>query len=130
MPRLFPLALVCALMLPIGPTATAEPALAELSLDGSGQVFQGIGAESSGGTSRLLYDYPEPQRSQVLDYLFLPNYGASLQQLKVEIGGDANSSNGSEASHRHTRDALNLDRGYEWWLMREAKPRNPSIVVS
>jgi hypothetical protein len=130
MPRLIPLALVAALMLPVGPTATAEPAFAELSLDGSGQVFQGIGAESSGGTSRLLYDYPEPQRSQILDYLFLPNYGASLQELKVEIGGDANSSNGSEASHRHAKDERNFDRGYEWWLMKEAKRRNPSIILS
>src|SRR5437870_8511310 len=118
MPRLIPLALVCALMLPIGPTATAEPPRAELIIDGHdpGQTFQGIGALSSGGTSRLLYDYPEPQRGQILDYLFAPDYGASLQQLKVEIGGGANSSNGSEASHRHTRDERNLDRGYEWWL--------------
>lgn len=28
---------------------------------------------------------------------------------------------GSESSHMHNRDDLNLNRGYEWWLMREAK---------
>jgi glycosyl hydrolase family 59/glycosyl hydrolase family 59 (putative galactocerebrosidase) len=130
--KLTALALLGTLIVPAGPVASADPPVAEVTIDGRdpGRTFQGIGAESSGGTSRLLYDYPEPQRSQILDYLFLPNYGASLQLLKVEIGGDANSSNGSEASHRHTRDEQNLDRGYEWWLMREAKRRNPSIVLS
>lgn len=32
-------------------------------------------------------DYPEPQRSEILDYLFKPNFGAALSILKVEIGG-------------------------------------------
>ena len=45
--------------------------------------FDGLGAISGGGaTTRLLYDYPEPQRGYVLDYLFLPNFGASLHMLK------------------------------------------------
>ena len=34
---------------------------------------EGIGAVSAGAPSRLLVDYPEPYRSQVLDYLFKPN---------------------------------------------------------
>ena len=56
---------------------------------GPGRTFHGIGGLSGGGaTSVLLRDYPEPQRSQILDYLFKPNFGASLQILKVEIGGD------------------------------------------
>lgn len=47
---------------------------------GLGRVFLGVGAISGGGaTSRLLVDYVEPQRSEILDYLFLPNFGASLQ---------------------------------------------------
>ena len=60
-----------------------------ITLDGQGQgrVFDGVGAISS-GSSRLLYDYPEAQRRQILDYLFRPDYGASLQILKVEIGSD------------------------------------------
>ncbi|WSY97001.1 hypothetical protein OH809_06875 [Streptomyces sp. NBC_00873] len=37
-----------------------------------------------GATSRLLIDYPEPQRSQVLDYPIKPGYGASLHMLKVD----------------------------------------------
>lgn len=36
---------------------------------GTGRVFDGVGAVSGGGgNSRVLYDYPEPQRSQILDY--------------------------------------------------------------
>ena len=90
--------------------------------------FDGIGALSGGGgTSRLLFNYPEPQRSDILDILFKPNAGASLQILKVEIGGDAQSTEATEASHMHTRDDLNFERGYEWWLLKEAKMRNPAI---
>jgi galactosylceramidase len=59
---------------------------------GPARTFHGIGGLSGGGaTSVLLRDYPEPQRSQILDYLFKPNFGASLHTLKVEIGGDAQS---------------------------------------
>ena len=34
-----------------------------------GREFEGIGALSGGASSRLLMEYPEPQRSQVLDPL-------------------------------------------------------------
>ena len=45
------------------------------------------GAISGGGaTSRLLIDYLEPQRTQILDMMFKPLAGAALQVLKVEIG--------------------------------------------
>ena len=97
--------------------------------NGSGRTFDGFGAVSAGASSRLLIDYPEPQRSQILDYLFKPHYGASLQHLKVEIGGDTNSTDGSEPSHMHTRSDLNFQRGYEWWLMKEARKRNPHIIL-
>ncbi|GHE68462.1 galactosylceramidase [Streptomyces spiralis] len=96
--------------------------------DGTGRVFDGVGAISGGGgTSRLLVDYPEPERSRILDYLFKPGYGASLQILKVEIGADTNSSNGAEPSHMRTRTQVDCDRGYEWWLMEQARKRNPDI---
>lgn len=96
---------------------------------GTGRAFEGIGAVSAGASSRLLIDYPEPARSQILDYLFKPKYGASLQHLKVEIGADTNSTDGSEPSHMRTPKDLNFARGYEWWLMKEAKRRNPEIVL-
>src|SRR6476661_3594434 len=103
-----------------------------LVLDGaaSGKRFDGIGAVSGGGaTSVLLKDYPEPQRSQILDLLFKPNFGASMSALMVEVPGDGNSTQGSEPSHMHTKDDLNFDRGYEWWLMSEAKKRNKEITL-
>ncbi|XP_043930036.1 galactocerebrosidase-like [Protopterus annectens] len=97
---------------------------------GLGREFDGIGGLSGGGaTSRLLVNYPEPYRSQILDYLFKPNFGASLQILKVEIGGDAQSTDGTEPSHMRYEDDENYFRGYEWWLMKEAKARNPNIIL-
>jgi len=97
--------------------------------NGTGRVFDGIGAVSAGASSRLLVDYPEPARSQILDYLFKPHYGASLQHLKVEIGSDVNSTDGSEPSHMRSPNDQNFKRGYEWWLMEEARKRNPDIVL-
>jgi len=95
----------------------------------SGKVYEGIGALSAGASSRLLYDYKEPYRSQILDYLFKPGYGAALQHLKVEIGSDVNSTDGSEPSSMRTSDDHNYTRGYEWWLMQEARKRNPKIIL-
>ncbi|XP_055894492.1 galactocerebrosidase-like [Biomphalaria glabrata] len=92
--------------------------------------FEGIGGLSGGGaTSKLLVNYPEIQRNEILDYLFKPNFGASLQILKVEIGGDSQSTDGTEASHMHNSNDENYERGYEWWLMLEAKKRNPNIKL-
>ena len=110
---------------------------ATIALDGNdqGRVYDGRGGLSAGANSRLLIDYPEPQRSQILDFLFKPNFGASLQVLKVEIGGTVNSTWGSEPSHANTRDEFEhpkpeyYERGYEWWLMKEAKARNPKIIL-
>lgn len=103
-----------------------------ITLDGraSGRKLDGVGAISGGGgNSRLLIDYPEASRCQILDYLFKPGYGASLQILKVEVGGDTNSTDGSEPSFMHTAHDQNFTRGYEWWLMSEAKARNPNIKL-
>ncbi|XP_052102163.1 galactocerebrosidase-like isoform X2 [Mytilus californianus] len=97
---------------------------------GYGRRFDGIGGLSGGGaTSVLLQNYQEQQRNEILDYLFKPNFGASLHLLKVEIGGDAQSTEGTEASHMHNSWDENYNRGYEWWLMKEAKKRNPNILL-
>jgi O-glycosyl hydrolase len=97
---------------------------------GAGRTFDGIGAISGGGgNSRLLFDYPATQRSEILDYLFKPGYGASLQIFKVEMGGDTNSTDGAEASFQHTRGAIDCNAGYEWWMMEQAKARNPNIKL-
>jgi Glycosyl hydrolase family 59/Ricin-type beta-trefoil lectin domain/Concanavalin A-like lectin/glucanases superfamily len=127
----WPLSLLIAAIWSLLAAVTAAPT--SITIDGTkgGRVFNGIGAISGGGgNSRLLIDYPEPSRSQLLDYLFRPRYGAALQILKVEVGGDTNSTSGAEPSHRHTATDLNCNRGYEWWLMKQAKARNPNIKLA
>lgn len=102
-----------------------------LNATSAGRVFEGIGAVSAGASTRLLVDYPEPQRRQVLDFLFTPMFGASFQHLKVEVGGGENSTCGSEPSHAITRGEIQNPkaRGYEFWLMSEARKRNPKIIL-
>jgi O-glycosyl hydrolase len=119
-----------AVLLCVGADSFAQQP-ATITLDGASptHTFEGLGALSAGASSRLLVDYPEPQRSQILDYLFKPNYGAALQHLKVEDGADVNSTDGAEPSHMRTRTDRDYTRGYEWWLMEEAKKRNPHIIL-
>lgn len=108
-----------------------------IKVDGksAGRTFEGIGGVSAGASSRLLIDYPRRQRDEILDFLFKPNYGASLQHLKVEIGADGNSTDGDEASFARTREEFlhprkeHFDRGYEFWLMGEARRRNPHVIL-
>lgn len=143
--RLLPMASVMAAALLVGTalvggTAAAAPVAATASsaehvtitVDGgsAGRTYDGVGATSGGGaTSRLLLDYPREERAEILDYLFKPGYGASLEMLKVEIGGDTNTTDGSESSHEHVRGEVSCHAGYSWWLMREAVKRNPKIKL-
>jgi hypothetical protein len=51
-----------------------------------GLRWEGVGAISGGGaTTKLLMDYDPKVASDILDYLFLPNFGLNLQILKVEV---------------------------------------------
>ena len=111
--------------------AAAEAVIIQLDPASPGRMFEGIGAVSAGASTRLLPDYPEPQRAQVLDFLFKPRFGAGFQHLKVEIGSGENSTCGSEPSHVVTREELAdpKPRGYEFWLMAEARKRNPQIIL-
>src|SRR5215472_11285531 len=119
----------CAVGLSAQPAAAATTTI---TVDGTqgGRTFDGIGAISGGGgNTRLLTDYPAAQQQQILDYLFKPGYGADLQILKVEIGGDTNSTDGSESSIEHASGSVNCGAGYEWWLAEQAKARNPNIKL-
>ena len=49
--------------------------------------------------------------------------------LKVEIGGDGQATEGTESSHMHTETDEAYDRGYEWWLMKQAKEKNQDILL-
>src|ERR1043165_5307154 len=54
------------------PAATPQVVVA-LKGDAGGKRFDGIGVVNGGGaTSVLLTDYPEPQRSQILDMVYKP----------------------------------------------------------
>lgn len=102
-----------------------------LNSNDEGRIFEGIGGVSAGASSDLLYDYKDPVRGQILDLLFKPKFGAGFQHLKVEMGGGENSTCGSEPSHAITRDELKnpVSRGYEFWLMKEARNRNPKVIL-
>ncbi len=109
-----------------GPPRTA------ITIDGArlGPAFQGIGAISGGGgNSRLLIEYPRVQRQQILDYLFKPGYGADLQILKLEIGGDAYATDGAEPSVEHVKGQVNCHAGYELWLAQQARKLDPAIQI-
>src|SRR5215831_16171324 len=123
------LAAVWVVGLPAQPAAAATTTITVNGTQG-GRTFDGIGAISGGGgNTRLLTDYPAAQQQQILNYLFQPGYGADLQILKVEIGGDTNSTDGSESSIEHASGSINCGAGYEWWLMQQAKARNPNIKL-
>ena len=105
----------------------AHASAAPIHLHTAAAIHQhhGHGALSAGASSRLLYDYVEPFRSDLLDYLFRPQWGANLHILKIEIGGDTQSTDGTEPSYMHYRnDQPSCGRGYEAWLAVEAKKRN------
>lgn len=74
----------------VAPTTGEQSTRTAIPVDGasSGRVFDGVGAISGGGgNSRYLIDYPPAQRAAILDYLFKPGYGASLQVLKAASFG-------------------------------------------
>ena len=83
------------------PLSGQVTATIKISSSGSGRTFEGVGGVSAGASSRLLVDYPDPVRGDILDYLFKPKFGAAFQHLKVEIGGGENSTCGSGAVPRH-----------------------------
>ena len=112
------------------PAAVAAPTSYVVDLSATGPAFAGIGAQSTAGSARLLIDYAPEQRDAALDMLFLPQHGASLHHLKVEIGGDAQISCGAEASgQRSASGPVDWTVGYEGWLFAEAKRRNPDIEL-
>lgn len=58
-----------------------------LAASGIGHTYTGHGGLSAGASSRLLRDYDSSIQSDILDFLFTPQWGLSLHLIKVEIGG-------------------------------------------
>ena len=94
-----------------------------------GRIFRGIGGVTSNGMTKLLVEYPQAERDEILDFLFTPKFGASFHTVKVEIGSDANGTCGTEPSHMRKEDDFDITRGVGLWLAQEAKRRNPAIIL-
>jgi len=114
-------------------------------------TYNGFCGQSAGTAHRLLVEYPKEQRDEILDLMFKPGYGASMDILRIEIGADIISAWGTEPSPMRTREEYdkaydvlvngNGDpalckevremflRGYGFWLAIEAKKRNPEIML-
>lgn len=108
----------------------ADVQTVRIGADSAGKDFDGIGAVNGGGaTSVLLKDYPSRQRSEILDLVFRPMFGASVSTMLAEIPGDGNSTQGSMPSHSHYRGDYNYRRGYMWWVLSEARRRNPQLAI-
>ena len=109
--------------------ATAAPTTVQLLPSSIAHTFTGHGGLSAGASSRLLRDYPPAQQSDILDFLFKPQFGLGLQIIKVEIGGDSQSTDGTESSHMKFRGDLSCTRGFELEMLKAARARSPSIKV-
>lgn len=112
------------------PRAGAAAAIMRVDTSNLLRRWDGIGGLSAGASSRLLYDYPDASRSDILDMLFAPRVGWGYQILKMELGGDCQSTWGTESSYAHSATDLGWERGYEMWLAKEAKKRNPKIALA
>lgn len=97
--------------------------------DSSSSLFYGIGGVTSNGMTKLLREYKEEYRNDILDFLFKPCFGASFHHLKIEIGSDANGTCGTEPSHMRSEKDYDITRGVGLWLGKEAKKRNPNITL-
>ena len=114
---------------PPAPPAATGSELHDLS---TAAAWEGLGGLSAGASSRLLFDYAEPARSDLLTLLFSPRSGAANQVCKVEISGDGQSSYGSEPSAMHLAApaSWNFGRGYEHWVLTEARKRRGASLRS
>jgi galactosylceramidase len=107
---------------------------ATVRIDGKsgGRRWGGIGSTPSTGMERQLMHYPKEIQEDILDLCFKPNFGMGITHLKVEIGGDNNSTAAVEPSFAHSREEManpNFRRGGLYWLMRMARDRNPGIEL-
>jgi len=75
--------------------------------------FDGVGGLSGSCSTCLLANCSATAYDQIMDYLFLSGFGASLQIIKVEIGVDVQSTDETEPSHIHSENDENYQCGYE-----------------
>ena len=114
------------------PALTPDYVLDDAGGANAGAAYDGMGAIAGEGSARLLLDYDPAIAARVIDLLFAPGLLASLDMIKIEIGGDGNSIMGSTPSHRHASpldETPDFSRGSQAWLAAQAKARNPALVV-
>ncbi|SFL53310.1 Glycosyl hydrolase family 59 [Gracilibacillus orientalis] len=115
----------------------AEEMSETITIDGSDvdehNRFKGFGTVSGNNTSRLLLDYKEehPEKYwEIMNQLFNKETGAGLAHVKVELGGDINSSSGTEpATMRYEDEPVNVLRGAGFQFAADAKSINPDITT-
>ena len=121
------LTLAATLLMTVMPLTANAATTVNIDGNGTSRPFYGIGMVNSSGTSKLLKDYPANQQSDILDFLFKPKFGASLQLVKNEIGADSNSSSGTEPSHWRNQADTPVARGVNFWIASQAKLRNANM---
>ena len=114
------------------PVAEQTRAVVRIEGNSGGRRWCGIGSTPATAMERQLMHYPQPIQDDILDWMFKPNFGMALTHLKVEVGGDNNSTAAVEPSFAHTREEMqhpNFHRGGNFWLMRKARDRNPGLEL-
>lgn len=139
--RFVSICIISAMILSVGWTGTeetkveAEAVSKTITIDGSDtdpyNRFKGFGTVTANNTSRLMLDYKEehPKKYwEIMNKLFNKETGAGLTHVKVELGGDVNSSSGTEpATMRYEDEPANVLRGAGFQFAADAKKINPDI---
>ncbi|SHN22087.1 immunoglobulin-like domain-containing protein [Gracilibacillus kekensis] len=119
------------------PQSQAEEITKTVTIDGDDvdpyNRFKGFGTVSGNNTSRLLLDYKEEHPDkywEIMNQLFNKETGAGLAHVKVELGGDINSSSGAEpATMRYSDEPANVLRGAGFQFAADAKSINEDITT-
>ncbi|MBO1515285.1 S-layer protein [Metabacillus bambusae] len=115
----------------------AEEITKTITIDGNNidkyNRFKGYGTVTANNTSRLMLDYKEEHSEkywEIMNQLFNKETGAGLTHVKVELGGDVNSSSGTEpATMRYADEPANVLRGAGFQFAADAKSINPDITT-
>ncbi|MBP2436104.1 hypothetical protein [Microbacterium amylolyticum] len=96
-------------------------------------TFGGFGAVSANNTSSLLVDYKEEHPDvywNILHAIFDEETGAGLNHIKLELGGDVDTSSGAEPATKRAEDEpADVLRGAGFHLVADARTINPDINV-
>lgn len=108
----------------------------DVERDEDGEAFNhfgGFGAVSANNTSNLLLDYKEEHPDvywAIMESLFDPDTGAGLNHIKLELGGDVDTSSGTEpATKRSADEPADVLRGAGFHFAADALSINPDIKL-